>query len=307
MVKTQAQIEETENNRILMHETNRNLKLLFWGYIVLVIVFLIMGLVASALMVNDESHVGPAKWYYGIESGILEFAAGFVTLVLAVLISAKNRVCTLLLLGLHIILFVAALAGVLETFPKVNIIPTALGIALGLWGQRQFSALEYLQQQKGYPHFSAHDIDEPAHYDSLYHVRRAQSPDDAMNKVGEADTSRRYQHDRPHSEGVTEASLGIGEMLDGSAPQTQTDAVPMPAANVSLDAMAQDAVSGRTEELPVPQHAVLIEDMSAEGSAQAKQYAPDAEALPTPEDVRARLAAMKQAKQAQQTQQTPPQ
>jgi hypothetical protein len=59
--------------------------------------------------------------------------------------------------------------------------------------------------------------------------------------------------------------------------------------------MGETAASGRAEAKPVAHAEVLLDEMSAEGSAKAKQYAPDEAALPTPEEVRARFAAMKQA------------
>lgn len=296
MPKTQAEMDEMQQHRNMMYQTTHNLKLLFWGYVALSCAFMILGVAASALQAGDDANVGPAKWYYGFESGMLEIAVSVITLILAFLVFMKNRLCSLILLGVHACLFILAITGAMTTFTKINILPTALGIMLGVWGQLQFRQLAYLKEQKGYPHFSAY-ADEPAHYDSLYHVHRAQHPGDAMQGVGEAEPSRRFAPDRPHTAGVTEESLHLNDITQGDVRQGAKQSAIMPQADIALDAMADSAVSGKTEVLPEATQAVLLDDMTAEGSAQTKQYAPDADALPTPEEVRARLAAMKQAQQ----------
>lgn len=281
---------EMQEHRIEMLTIDRRFRLIFWGHVALTAVFVVLIFLMG--VTETKKHEGAAIWYYSMESGILEMVFAVFTLVLGIISSAKNRIASTILLAFFGLLIILSLAHIPETLNTGNAVPGVLGLALTGWQQYQFLRMEALSQYPGYPLFS--EASEPAHYDSLYHVSRKRTQEDAMDRVGDLESGRRFSGSRPTGGDVTAESLGITDSPLGSAHAPQ-GAPLQKAEGVALDTMGETAASGRAEVHPAAHADVLLDDMSAEGSAKAKQYAPDETALPTPEEVRARLAAMKQA------------
>lgn len=287
---SESEKNEMQEHRIEMLTIDRRFRLIFWGHVVLTAVFVVMVFLTG--VTETKKHEGAAIWYYSMESGILEMVFAVITLVLGIVASAKNRIASTILLAFFGLLIILSFAHVPVTLSIGNVIPGTLGLALTGWQQYQFMRIEALSQYPGYPLFS--EASEPAHYDSLYHVSRKQPQEDAMDRVGDLESGRRFSGSRPTGGDVTAESLGITDSPLGTAHAPQ-GAPLQKAEGVALDTMGETAASGRAEAKPAAHAEVLLDDMSAEGSAKAKQYAPDEAALPTPEEVRARLAAMKQA------------
>lgn len=294
MALTAEESREYEAHRLEMNKINHDMRLIFWGHIILVAVFLVMIFIVG--ITETKNHEGAAIWYYSMESAALEAFCAIVSLAFALLSGIRKRLPALGMLAFYALLAILAIVHVPTTLSIGNVIPAAIGIGLNGWRLWHILRLEQLSECPGYPLFSEH-ASEPAHYESLYHVSRAQSRDSAMQDT-RPEGRPLFEDDRPQDGSVSEASLGLGAM-DDSLPVQSGRKETIAAADVALDGMGEAAVSGRTELQPTASAEVLLSDMSAEGSAKKKQYAPDAEALPTPEEVRARLAAMKKAQQGQ--------
>ena len=299
MALTEDEKREYGEHRLEMLSINRNFRLIFWGLIVLTAVFVVMIFMTG--IVETKKHEGASIWYYSMESGMLEGFFAIVTLAAALIVGLRNKAVAYVQLGIYLILFFLAILHIPVTLSVGNVIPALLGIGLSGWQVYLLMRLGALSELPGYPLFSEH-ASEPAHFETIYHVKRAQPAGSAMQDTSGAGGSSTaaarpaFGTERPHAAGVSEASLGIGEM-NGSASMRYGDrAEALQAADVALDSMGGQVAAGKAEQQPAALAEVLLDDMSAEGSAASKQYAPDADALPTPEEVRARLAAMKQAR-----------
>ena len=299
MALTEEKKQQYQECRLKKAQADRNFRRIFWGYIAVAGAFILMTLIAGALSSRTGNHHTAMIFYYSFESGMIEFICAIVTIVLAMFAESKRRTPSLILLAFFALILLCALLPKPETVIRANVVPALCGIALNIWQQLQFNQLEWLETQEGYPLFS--EASHPAHFETMYHVKAAQPADSDMDAVGGTAYAKKQQHTAALSHEATEEMYGFSD-LNGSqsAPHLASEKTLQSAGDVALSGFAESAAAGRpAEAAPAAGSDILLSDMSAEGSTVHKNYAPDADALPTPEEVRARLAAMKQAMQGQ--------
>ncbi len=294
MALSEEQKQQYQECRLQKMQADKNYERIFWGHVVLTAVFVIMALVAGVLTSKSGEHHGATIWYYSFESSMLEMLCAVVTIVLALFAGSKRRIPGLLLLAFFVLVFILAVLPKPATFVRANVVPAGLGIALNIWQQMQCAKLDWLKTQPGYPLFSE-EASQPAHFESMYHVKGAQPSDSDMDSLGGRQYAEKKRHGALPAGNVQEETYGFAE-LDGSqsSPHLTSERDLHPSGSVELDAFAAEAVAGRQATAqPAVSAEALLADMSAEGSSHHKNYTPDESALPSPEDVRARLAAMK--------------
>ena len=191
-----------------------------------------------------------------------------------------------------------------------------MSIALNIWAQLLCNQNDELKTQPGYPIFSI-QADTRAHYELPKDVLiRQQQASKHMSSIGgnPAPAQVPKQPEQPaqqpasasafapvklppeiklHSE--TEQSLGIADMTGTThqfMPKPETLAAPT---DVSLDSLAAQTPQGNEAALPQADPAAMLADMASIPSHATVKGNPDM--LPSAEDVKARLAAMKRARE----------
>lgn len=295
-----------ENNRLRMMQVNRGFRRFMWFSIILGALIFSTSFFAGAASTLHDHQEGPSIFYYAMSSGAFQISFGLVTILLGWLTAMKNRVPSLISLGVDALGFLMILLGKNGTFSTINIIFVALGIALNVWAQMLCNADDELKSQPGYPLFSV-QADYRAHYEVPADVlaRKAQASTH-MAEIGRAAANPEtapnlFLNPTPVKlppevklSAETAQSLGISEMT-GSAPQfvPKAEALAAPT-DVSLDSLAVQTPQVSEAALPQIDAADMLADMTAIPSHATLKGNPDM--LPTPEEVKARLAAMKKAR-----------
>ena len=317
------QIEaQYEENRLRMSKVNSDFRRYMWFSIILGALIFGTAFMAGAASTLTEDQQGPGIFYYAMSAGVFQILLGLTTVILGLIASAKKRLPSLILLGINLVACLMILVGKNGTFMAFNIIFTVLGIVLNLWIQHAFNVDDELKAQPGYPLFSV-NADYRAHYEVPADVRARQ----AQASTHMAEIGRAAAAPEPSSvpqmnpafapapnlfldpapvklppevklSGATEQSLGSSDMTSGrvqkqDAPQL---AAPRNPADVMLDSLAVQTPQVHENEAALPQAdpAAMLADMTALPSHATQKGNPDM--LPTPEEVRARLAAMKRAR-----------
>lgn len=295
MKPTQQQIEQYERNRTRKYEVNKKMRLYFWANIMLAAGLFAFSIFAGAFQSRRDMLEGPEKFYFAMASGFFQIFAAVVTVVLGFIASAGKRLPTLILAALNLIFIILTVMLQNGVLVYSNIFFLLLGLGLNLWVQTVFSEDDDLREQPGYPLFSI-DADFRAEYEAPIYVTQRRSSQD-MDTVGTpaaADVSAKQESgvSLAKAGGLKESDLtefiGSGTKAQSAAPQITGD--------VSLAAFSENVQAGvKAEALPTLDAEQMLADMTA---IPAKpNYSGDVSALPTPEEVMARLAAMKKDQQ----------
>lgn len=315
--------KEYDANRLRMMKVNRDFHTYMWLGIILGAILFGTSFFIAAASINKKQDDGPWIFYNTMSTGIIQILLGIGTIVLSWLTAMKKRVPCLILLGIYFITFIMILINKNGTLSSANIVFMLLGLALNIWIQHAFNEHDELKQQKGYPLFSI-QADYRAHYEVPAHVRarQAQASSD-MDVLGQPTSQPAIQ---PAEEPVqrtpsafdpspnlfsdprpvklppevklsaaSENALGITDMTTSTG---LTQATPAPdillaPTDVSLDSLDTAMPQAREAILPQVNPTDLLVDMTAIPSHATTKGNPDM--LPTPEDVRARMDAMKRA------------
>ncbi|MBR4201109.1 MAG: hypothetical protein IKQ91_07515 [Oscillospiraceae bacterium] len=329
MALSQYMQAKYEENRLRMNKLNGNFSKYMWFMIILGAIIFLSAFIAGIMSTMAERDKGVGLFYYAMSAGILQILLSAATILLGWITAAKKRIASFILLGIYLIAMIAILVQKNGTFAAANIIFLLTGIGLNIWAQMLFNEDNLLKGEPGYPLFSP-EAAERAHYEVPLNVRiRQAEAGKAMATIG--GTAAEPQPEIPQPEAVLPAQeyerddegfsnpkplgptpsvhrpetlhlsgpVNLEEMRTpyGESPQPAEPAEPVqpaPLPQIQLDALTNVQ---KTEE-PVPQQlnaADLLVDMTAIPSHATAQGNPDL--LPTPEDVRARLAAMKRARQ----------
>lgn len=307
-----------EANRLRMAKVNSAFHTHMVCCIILGALIFGMAFFAGAASTLTSGQQGPSIFYFAMQAGIFQILLGLATIILGLLTSAKKRMPSLILLGINLVALVLILLGKNGTFLAFNIIFVVLSIALNLWIQRACNANDELKEQPGYPLFSV-NADYRAHYELPADVRARQAHASThMAEIGKA-AAKPEAAPAPQTasafapnpnlfsdpapvklppevklSNATEQSLGISEMVGSPAmfvPKPEALDAPK---DVSLDSLSAQTPQVSEAALPQLSAADMLADMTAIPSHATMKGNPDM--LPTPEDVRARLAAMKRAR-----------
>ncbi|MBQ9907479.1 MAG: hypothetical protein IJM46_11995 [Oscillospiraceae bacterium] len=301
-----------ESNRLRMLQVNSGFRRFMWLSIILGAMIFSTSFFAGAASTLHDHQEGPSIFYYAMSSGAFQILFGLVTILLGWLTAMKNRVPSLISLGIDAVGFLTIILGKNGTFSVINIVFVMLGIALNIWAQMLCNADDELKSQPGYPLFSV-QADYRAHYEVPADVlaRKAQASTH-MAEIGRAAANPETAPEAVPAPNLflnptpvklppevklsaeTAQSLGISEMT-GSAPQfvPKAEALAAPT-DVSLDSLTVQTPQVSEAALPQIDAADMLADMTAIPSHATLKGNPDM--LPTPEEVKARLAAMKKAR-----------
>ncbi|MCQ2408587.1 MAG: hypothetical protein MJ065_08720 [Oscillospiraceae bacterium] len=324
--------KQFEQNRLHMNKINSGLRKYLGFSVTLGALFFGTAFMAGAMSVRDGNAGGPGIFYLAMSAGIFQILLGILTIVLSGLVYMKKRTpCVAMLL-----LFVIALALILlrpeQGFRAGNVLLIIPGIALNIYALLLISEDKDLQEQTGYPHFDPKAAFS-AEYEESADVlarRAAASPHmdligtpaqpippthpenvTTVSKVSFAPTyapQERNEDGSPKALGPTPSirlpqSVSVSGPLDLSemtkpfstqqAPVLPPEPVSVP--DIPLKSLADAADAVQTPALPQLDPAVMLTDMTAIPSHATTQGNPDM--LPTPEEVRARLAAMRRARE----------
>lgn len=327
--------EQFEENRVKMLELKANFRKLFWFSLILGGIWFGTSFFVGAVSTMDEDIHGPFKFYTAMGTGVAQILLAIATLLFGWLAARGSRIASLLVMGIYTVcLFIVMLH--LDTSLVISNIPLlCAGLALHVWAQMLFSRDEVLKEQPGYPIFSIKAATKAQFMTSPDVSARARKAGDTMESVG-GETVKEVRKE-PVLQAVsqdTTLSDMYANRVPGQAPaklgpislETQTvayqprmtqtlpdpvfadagkpaepaptPAAPSPVTLEQFDAAMQQTVQKpqvHPEMLPQVTAEELLGDMSALGSG--RNYQPHEELLPSPEEVKRRLAAMKQARQ----------
>ena len=315
-----------ENNRLKMHAVNKGFRIYLWCSIALGAMIFSTAFMAGALSTVQGNAEGPGIFYNAMSAGTFQILLGLITIVLGWLTASKLRTPSLLLLGIHAFGMIMIFLRRNGTFTGANLIFLIAGIALNVWAQMLCNRNEELKSEPGYPLFEPL-ADQRAHYELPADVRARQQQASAhmsgisvpqqapaqMSGIGTPQQTETPSAFAPSPNlfsdpapvklppevkipAVTEKALGITDMPGSTkqyAPKPEQLSAP---AGIELDSLAVQSAQVQEDPSALPQvnPAAMLADMTAIPSHAVQQGNPDM--LPTPEDVRARLAAMKRAR-----------
>ncbi len=298
-------------NRLKKFKIEHDLKNGFWAFLILGVIIFGSALFAGASSAMTDNKRGPMIFYTAFASGLFQILLGIGTIIAGTLNYRKIRIAGLIYLGIAVILLINRFMHIGESLAIFNIIFLLIAIGLSVWIQTVFNKEDLLKEEPGYPLFSP-EASFAAKYEAPLHVRMAKASDH-METIGappapaEAAAPAIPAVPAPAFGNVPEVRLpnevrlpsasdfGLSAEL-GSGSSTPA-AVPQISGDVTLDSFA--AGTGGVQEqgvsaLPQVSAEDLLMDMTAVPSHATIQG--DASKLPSPDEVRARLAAMKRAR-----------
>ena len=288
-----------EHNRDRMTAATKQLRWYLRLSLALAGMFLAITFFVSARASTDDAYRGAEKFYFTMSIGVTQILLAIASAVLGWFASARKRAAAFTLIG---IFGICALWGALHTrtgFSGVTLLLLLAGIALNLWALIfPLKDIRDLETQPGYPQFDP-KLDQPAEYEAPLYVTARQSSAQ-METLGTPAPAKTSLHKGMDAVPAADAAaLGITDMLTpASASQTApSPQAAMPAPAIALEKMA-DQAANRTGEQPQATLSAenLLDEMTPEAASHL--YHPDAASLPAPEEVRARLAAMKQERES---------
>lgn len=314
----QAQYDEC---RLRMNKLNGSFRKYMWIMVGLGATIFCSAFFAGALSTLKANEQGPWIFYTAMSAGVFQVLLGLATIALGWMASAKKRIPSLILLGIYALGMLMILLQQNGTFSTANIFFLLTGIGINVWAQMLFNEDDALKEQPGYPLFSV-EADVRAHYEVPLHVaaRRAEASEN-MATVGTPAAS--VPAPMPAPEPAAASAAKEDGVFSNPKPLGPTPAVTLPpevdVSGIDLEMMQQrsgtvhaapkpapspvpdvaletltDQKSGQKAALPQLNAADMLADMRDIPSHATVQGNPDM--LPTPEDVRARLAAMKKAR-----------
>ena len=318
--------EQFEQNRLRMGKVNSGLRKYLGFSIALGALIFGAAFFAGAMSVRDGGAGGAGIFYLAMSAGVFQILLGITTIILSGMAYMKKRMpCVVLLL-----LFLIALALIFlrpeQGFRVGNVLFIIPGIALNIYALFLLSEDKDLQEQTGYPHFDPKAAF-PAEYEESADVlaRRAASsshmdllgtpaqpfPPTDLERVtsgSEVPFAPAYVPQERTEDGAPKAlgptpSIRLPQSVSVSGPLDLSDMTKpfgtkqAPVLPPEPVAAAADAVQMPAQQpvQPQPDPAVMLADMTAIPSHATTQGNPDM--LPTPEEVRERLAAMRRARE----------
>ncbi|MBR6107924.1 MAG: hypothetical protein IKQ39_07930 [Oscillospiraceae bacterium] len=320
--------EAYENNHIRMQELKANYRKLFFFSLTLGALWFGTSFFVGVLSTMDKNVRGPFKFYMAMGTGVAQMLFAAATILFGWIAARGHRVASLILLGIYsasllMILVTGSLSIVASNIPLL-----LAGLGLNIWAQMLFNCDAELKEQPGYPVFSAEAATKAQFFVSPDVSARRRQARDSMESVGgqEAPKAKKEPVLQAVSEDIVLNDMYVNR-VPGQAPQklgpisleTQTVAwqpeirpsAPAPVSDAPIQNAPAQSITLEQFDTQVPQQTVqlapahpemlpqvtaeeLLGDMSALGSG--KNYQPHEELLPSPEDVKARLAAMKRAR-----------
>lgn len=294
-IQQQAEKErEYEGNRMKKVQADKALRTYFW--IQLAIAALIFGTVffAGAAASGSGNHHGWGKFSNTMEVGIIQIFIAVFSLVLGFIAGSGRRPATFVLIAGYLALLFWMLLSPDYAVRFFNAGMAVIGTAVNLWVQKSFTTDEELKNCPGYPSFQLHAEHAEYHPSVLVTANR---PSDHMETIGGPE-------EPAHEKQQTVLTAPADAVLDAiSEPERRKAAETLTASgDIALRRFAdEEAPAGRTAaEQPLLSPEGILEDMTAEGSGH--RQGGDPSMLPDPEEVRARLAAMREQRNQQSAQ-----
>lgn len=295
--------ERYEACRLRMAENQRRFKLYLKIQAVISCILFFLTMYAGASSTLHEDVSGPAKFYYAMDAGVIQALMGIGSLILGFLTAGKKRIPSFILLVGYLLLLIYTLVGNHIQLVLGNAVLLSGGLALNLWIQGAFGDLEDLKTQPGYPHFSVF-MEENSEYEAPIYVTNRQSAGQ-METVGGAQTAQKSAArtaQMPLGSGLT-AEEAFSDMTVPERRSRNAEAS-LPKPEVALESFtqsaqhtAQESEAQKQEQLERQRslEAAMLADMTPETAHH--DSAGDVSMLPTAEEVRARMAAMKKARE----------
>lgn len=301
-----------EANRLQMFKVTQNFHRYFWASLILGAIVFSTAFFAGALSTMDDSQQGAEKFYFAMSAGVFQILLGLANIILGALTAMKKRIPSFILIGLNLIGLIAIALNLNGTFAAANLLFLVAGLGLNIWVQLLFNADDLLREEPGYPLFSE-TASQPAKYEAPLHVLAAKrSGEMEALPVSQPEPAPAVQLAKQEASPfasvpevilpppvnlskVTESSLGITDMPGntGHAAAPAAPAMPRPEA-VQLESLT-NTMQGDVSALPQVSADAMLADMTALPSH--VNVHGDASQLPSADEVRARLAAMKQARE----------
>ena len=286
--------QEYAANRMKKAQADKAVRMFFW--IQLAVSALIFGTAffAGALSSQHDTGRGWTIFSNAMGVGFIQIALAVVTLALGFVAASGRRPALYVLTGGYLALFFWMLLSPGYPARFFNLIVALFGVGLTVWLQRAFSTDEELQKCPGYPSFQLYADRAEYHPSAVVTARQAS---DHMESVGGA------AEPVPEKERavLTASADTVLDTIREPERQKQAEALTVPD-DVSLRRFAdEEASAGRAaEEIPQLSPEGILEEMTAEGSGHRQSGDPSM--LPDPEEVRARLAAMRDKRNGQASQ-----
>jgi len=299
-----AMEEQYEENRLKMAEVNKRFRFYMWAQLVISILFFVFAMFAGASSTQNEDVHGPAKFYYAMDAGLIQILLAVASLVVGFLAAMRKRLASFVLLALYLFMLIYTLVGSHVQGVLGNCILFVGGLALNGWMQGVFGDLHELSEKPGFPHFSVLN-EERGSYEAPIYVTHRQTADH-MDTVGGSQTAAapaaKKQSAMPHAGNAVSEDM-FAEMTVPERRASAEAALPKP--DIALDSFSETAQKSQEQaeaerkqaELE-RQHALeaaMLSDMTPENAHHYHEG--DASMLPSAEEVRARMAAMKKARQ----------
>ena len=282
-----------EQNRLAMTKVEQDYKLFLRLSLVLSVIWFACAFFVGALSTTNEGQQAQTIFYRAMGTGMAHFLLAAATIVLGWMVAAKKRLAGLILLALNVLCTILVVLNKTVSLAAFDILLLVAGIVLNVWGQMISSRNDILREEPGYPLFSI-EADTPAEYELPLHLRNRQAADHMDTIGGEAKPAGPAQPAHAMmSLQPPETPMQFSEMTGGGTqmrPSEDTLTVPdhLSFDNFNTAAQTQSQPAAAPAQ---PEAADFLVEMTPE-TAQ-RNYTPNMEALPTPEEVRARLAAMK--------------
>lgn len=318
MAISQQEREQFEQNRLQMSLLEKRFRLYLWCSLGLGASVFLSAFMAGALSTLERDQHSAGIFYNAMSAGVFQILLGLVTIVCGWITSGKKRAPSLILLGIYLISCIMIFLQKNGTFSAANLVFLIIGIALNIWVQSLLNQHDQLKEQPGYPHFNP-EASKPAEYELPLDIRvRRQQAAKAMDTLGTPAVSAPLTKPVAPAAPVTAPqpaverdengfsnpkplgptpSVRLSQMASGAVLQkpAQTPAVSLPEPpKVELETLTLQQPKAE-EALPQVNAADMLADMIAIPSHATTQGNP--EMLPSPEEVRARMAAMKRARQ----------
>lgn len=320
------------DNRVRMQTMERRLRIYMW-----IMVFLGAGIFGTAFMAGALSTLhdgaqGPGIFYTAMSTGMYQILLGIMTIITGLMTSSKKRTPCTVALAVYAVSAILVLLRLNGTFLGGNLIYLAAGIGLNIWAQLLLNENADLSQQVGYPHFVPQAAYRAEYEESADVAARRANASKHMEALGTPampfPPTEQDVYIKPEPMKIPEAaadpvfgnapkplgptpSIRLPEEVNVSGPvnldemtnvppvipnPAPAQPLPMPTPeNMTLENL--DAYIKAQKEAALPQVNAddLLADMAAIPSHATMQGNPDM--LPTPEEVRARMAAMKRARE----------
>lgn len=266
---------------------DRQLRQYFWIQLIISVVLFVLALFASADMSRNPDLHGPGKWFWAINAAGIQIILSLITLMFGFIAGSGKRWATFALVILYGGVGIWATLSKQVALRMGNLFIAAVGIALNLWVQKSFSTDEMLKEFPGYPLFLVNAEKSEYHPSLVVTGRQASDHMETVEGFEAAESAKEKPQLMPSADTVLdEIQAPERQAVSGQTLSAPADAV--------LEQVGDAAKAGRAEQkLPELSPDVLLSDMS-EGTGYPHAEAPAA--LPDPEEVRARLAAMRDAR-----------